>query len=342
MREIPHHPRPAMIVRLSTPSETWPLALQTPGGSGRWGDVAFVIDSHCPEADAWVVYEKLHSTTTTLCPPSRTILITGEPPMIKSYPEGYTAQFARVVTCHTMQHEGVVTDQQGLPWHYGREFLPSGEERFVESYDTLLHTNPFEEKRHPISIVCSSKHKHEGHRKRHDFVSFLEQGAIPELHIFGRGRAREAACKHHAIAPYKYHIVLENSVHPDYWTEKLADAYLGGAFPFYWGCPNVEKYFPKGALVPIDIHRPEEAVRIIRKTMEERAYEKALPLLEEAREAILNRYNLFPTLVRLLGTLPEEPPVPVTLRPEESFSLRGRVRKFRERAKALWKGFSSP
>ncbi len=126
-------------------------------------------------------------------------------------------------------------------------------------------------------------------------------------------------------------------MHPDYWTEKLADAYLGGAFPFYWGCPNVEKYFPQGALVPIDIHRPEEAISIIRKTMEEGTFEKALPLLKEAREAVLSRYNLFPTLARLLGTLPEEPPVPVTLHPEESFSLRGRVRKFRERAKALWK-----
>jgi hypothetical protein len=304
--------------------------------------VEFALDRECPEADAWVVYEKLDRTTTTVCPPSRTILITGEPPMIKRYPEAYAAQFARVLTCHPMRHEGVVAEQQALPWHYGREFGDSGRERFVESYDSLCCTDPFQLKEREISIVCSSKRKRDGHRKRYEFVTLLEKGALPGLDLFGRGREREAACKRDAIAPYKYHIVLENSLCADYWTEKLADAYLGGAFPFYWGCPNIGKYFPEGAFKTIDIEHPEEAIRTIRETMERGTFEAASPLLAEARGLVLNRYNLFPAIVSLLRNLPApERPAPVTLRPEESFTVRGRVRQLRTGAKSLWSSILS-
>ena len=45
-----------MIVKLTTPSASWPLALQTPGAFGMWDGVQFVIDRDCPHADAWVVY----------------------------------------------------------------------------------------------------------------------------------------------------------------------------------------------------------------------------------------------------------------------------------------------
>ncbi len=319
-----------MIVKLTTPSASWPLVLQTPGASGMWDGVQFVIDRNCTRADAWVVYEKLPERMTTVCPPSRTILITGEPPMIKSYPEAFTAQFAGVLTCHAMRHRGVISKQQALPWHYGREFDQSGNELFVESYDSLAGSSPFENKRRLLSIICSTKRKRDGHRKRHEFVSYLEQASLPELDIFGKGRAKEAACKRDAIAPYKYHIVLENSECADYWTEKLADAYLGGAFPFYWGCPNIEKYFPEGAFARIDIERPEEAIRKIMRAIEQETYERSLPLLREARNRVLDRYNLFPAIVSLLRTLPDEPPVPVTLLPEEHFTLRGQVRRLRK------------
>ena len=98
-----------MIVRLTTPSASWPLVLQTPASSGEWDGVSFLVDrTGTIEADAWVVYEELPEETTTLCPPDRTLLITGEPPMIKTYRPEYLAQFARVLTCHDIRHPGVI------------------------------------------------------------------------------------------------------------------------------------------------------------------------------------------------------------------------------------------
>ena len=49
--------------------------------------------------------------------------------------------------------------------------------------------------------------------------------------------------KFDALIGYKYHLALENSVIPDYWTEKLADSLLAWCKPIYYGCPNINDYF---------------------------------------------------------------------------------------------------
>ena len=326
-----------MIVKLSTPFDPVSLLAQTPARSGVWDGFEFITDPLCRHADAWVVYEGLKTAETTVCPPSRTILFTGEPPAIKSYPERFASQFARVVTSHTMRHPGLCMRHQSYPWHYGREFDDKGHSRLVEDYDSLTGTPPFERKERLLSIVCSTKRKRDGHRIRNEFVSFLERNPIPGMEIFGAGRERQIPCKRDAIAPYRYHIAIENSQLLHYWTEKLADSYLGGALPFYWGCPNLEEYFPAGSFVPIDIERPEEALRTILDTIGNDTYERSVPMLREARELILNRYNLFPSVVSMLEEMPHSSAVSVTIRPEEAFTLRGRTRQARLGVKAWYR-----
>lgn len=44
------------------------------------------------------------------------------------------------------------------------------------------------------------------------------------------------------IKKYKFMICFENKNVPNYFTEKLINAYYGGTIPIYWGCPNVKKY----------------------------------------------------------------------------------------------------
>ena len=46
---------------------------------------------------------------------------------------------------------------------------------------------------------------------------------------------------------------------PSYWTEKLADAYLGYALPVVSGPNNLAEWFPEESFVPIDIDDPARA-----------------------------------------------------------------------------------
>jgi len=98
-----------------------------------------------------------------------------------------------------------------------------------------------------MSVITSSKDFTEGHQKRLNFVRRLKDYFGEDIDVFGRG-IREVDDKWDAISPYKYHIALENSVYPHYWTEKLGDVYLSGAYPIYYGCLNLEDYFPEAPI----------------------------------------------------------------------------------------------
>ena len=79
-------------------------------------------------------------------------------------------------------------------------------------------------------VVCARLREHFGDR----------------LDVFGRG-INDFADKEEALAPYRYHISLENSSDKDYWTEKISDPLLTLTYPIYHGCENLEDYLPGDA-----------------------------------------------------------------------------------------------
>jgi hypothetical protein len=95
--------------------------------------------------------------------------------------------------------------------------------------------------------------------------------------------------------------VLENSAVLDYWTEKLADAYLGAALPIYYGCPNLSDYFSPAAYVPINLDTGASLAKIER-VIDSQLYEHTVENLRTARELVLNKYNLFPMLCEFCNT----------------------------------------
>ena len=44
------------------------------------------------------------------------------------------------------------------------------------------------------------------------------------------------------ISNYKFMICFENKTQPNYFTEKLINAYYNNTIPIYWGCSNIEDY----------------------------------------------------------------------------------------------------
>ena len=117
-----------MHIKLSDPFTSWPIVRQTPGSHGVWGNCEFFVNKEVQECDYWVVYEGLKAVESTRCPPQNTILITGEPPTVKSYPPGFLAQFGTVITCHTaIIHPHIIHSQQSQPWHAGIIRMPKGE-----------------------------------------------------------------------------------------------------------------------------------------------------------------------------------------------------------------------
>ena len=111
--------------------------------------------------------------------------------------------------------------------------------------------------------------------------------------FLGGGAIHPFSDKWDAIESYQYHFVLENNEIADYWSEKLADCYLGFALPLYSGCPNIDDYFLPSSLRKLNIHDFEGSVRLIEEIIDTDPYDAHLGEIINARNKVLNDYNIF-------------------------------------------------
>lgn len=77
---------------------------------------------------------------------------------------------------------------------------------------------------------------------------------------------------------HKFSIAFENSSHPGYATEKIADSFAAGCVPIYWGDPNIEDYFNSEAFINVmKFPDLESAIQRVQEIdQDEKTYEKML------------------------------------------------------------------
>jgi len=239
--------------------------------------------------DFWIVFTTSRSNDWMRCAPENTLYLAGEPPSKKVHPKDFYAQFYNVFSCNPEDpHPRVEVGAPCLNWHVGLN-AETHTYNFGNAYLAKLRAP---QKINKISVVCSSLTTTEGQRKRLAFLEILKSELGDQVVHFGRGFT-PISDKMNAILPYAYHLVLENSQTPHYWTEKLSDAYLGYAFPFYLGAPNIDKYFPEDSYVPVDADDPKDAAQKIRSALEINLYKNRQSEIEKARQQILTKYNIF-------------------------------------------------
>ncbi|MGZ0171056.1 MAG: glycosyltransferase family 10 domain-containing protein [Planctomycetales bacterium] len=283
-------------VLLTTCCPDWPIARQTPGGRGVWEDFEFVVDQSDVTCDAWVAFDNPTSSVAATCVPDNMFFLSAEPPEVRSYGSDFLRQFRWVMTCHDVKHRGLIAAQQSHPWHVGVDC----DNNFTANlnYDSLSKMSA-PTKTHLISTVISNKALTPAHRQRLEFVRRLKQRLGDAFHVVGRGH-QKIGDKWQAVAPYRFHLALENAQRPHYMTEKISDAFLGSSFPFYFGGAAAADHYPVGSFEPIDIFRADEAIEQICRGMDEQLDIVRRTQVAQARQAVLNELNIFPTLVRLL------------------------------------------
>ena len=155
-----------------------------------------------------------------------------------------------------------------------------------------------------LSWVVGNARDLPGHGKRLAFLAYIQRKGSLDIDLFGRA-VQFIEDKWDGLAPYKYSLAIENSSSPDYWTEKIADCFLSWSVPIYYGCTNLEDYFPSGSFIRIPIDSPGEAFESVKTIIKRDNWEKRLPALKEARDLVLHRYQLFPHLSRLVQAQPQ-------------------------------------
>jgi hypothetical protein len=283
---------------------------QTPGGKGIIGRVSFQVFrtppdiSNLPQGQWLAVFDTLKKSFYTRIPPERRILVITEPPAIVSYMPGYTKKFGIVLSpfkpfLGNTRHwiEGLAC----LNWHYGfveGKSLFTGLENFIE-----LKPMP---KPRLLSVICSDKTITKAQIQRIKFVEYLQKRLGGHIDIFGNGR-NPIQDKAEAIAPYRYHLVLENNYLRNFCTEKLTDSYIGWSFPIYVGAPNILERLPAPeGILPLTPENFTAAADKIEALLRRDPYENLLPALAANRQYLLEETNVFTRVARIIERTGEE------------------------------------
>lgn len=176
------------------------------------------------------------------------------------------------------------------------------------THDELVELKP-QQKKYKLSVVDSGRTALVGHNRRlqalEDIINY-----VSDIHVYGyitRGRENKGSykttlpvrTKESAFLNYKYAIAIENGRTPYYFSEKIIDPILCWTTPIYWGCSNISKYFPKGSFVEIKDLNVDVGSQVS-SIIESQHYEDNIDALAEARDLILNKYNLIATIEKAL------------------------------------------
>ena len=267
------------------------------------GKYKFVISDELEKADFWVIQGKgVREKTVCNVAPENVIFLNTEPRSVLNYPQKYLNQFGLISTSqYPTKHRNVHYAQAVLPWFVGYKRDNAGNYSYSLDYDTLKNS-PFPEKTKLLSVISSNLAVSRGHINRLKFVEKLKAHFGDQIDVYGRG-FKPFDDKWNVISQYKYHICIENCSEPYYWTEKISDCFLAGTYPFYYGCKNFADYFPSDSFTPIDILDFEKSKDIISALIEGEKYEKSIDALKEAKNLVLDKYNMYEYIASLCDTL---------------------------------------
>lgn len=268
-----------MLVRIAKTWKKPDLFRQTPGSKGEWKGIRFTEDP-VSDCDYLVVLNGVPEPLEVSCDPRNAWAFIQEPAcMDRIFPfvrKGHKP-YARVFTDNrNLRGKRYSHYQTCLPWHVNR------------TYDELVSA-PIPEKSREISWVTSNLAFMPGHRKRLGFLENLAS-SLP-FDLYGRG-FNEIPDKWDGIAPYRYTIAFENHSGLDYWTEKLADAFLAWSLPIYYGCTNILAYFPEESMIRLEGDLDDGPERI-REAIAANEWKQRLDAIAHARDLVLNKYQFF-------------------------------------------------
>ena len=272
------------------------LFKQSPEFSPEIDGVRFTSGLNIPnDIDVLLMYTRASYSVKTSLARNRTIFYAGEPDVIHPYSTRFLNQFGTVVT--TSQKPLATRKDQGAV--YSMPFVGINFADFDNPLPlTYFEDLPCPKKDDRISIVTSTKAHTDYHRARLKFISYLCEKIPDQIVLYGRGH-KSVDDKKDALLDHKYHIELEKGGGPDVWTEKLTDPMLCYAHPFYYGCTNVESYFPSGSFTHINITDPDAAISKMMRAREQKTWENNRVDLDEGRRRAIHDYNLMRNFARL-------------------------------------------
>lgn len=156
-----------------------------------------------------------------------------------------------------------------------------------------------------LSVIVSTKARTPWQVARLRLVDYLAQH-LDSLAVYGVGSS-PVDDKATVLSQHRYHLAVENSQHPGYWTEKLADPILMGCAVFYGGHPDVVRVFRGQGIQLIEPTHPEQTYREISQALEKGLWSRSRAGIQSNRAWLLEHSGLHREVLRVLQSRNHHP-----------------------------------
>jgi GR25 family glycosyltransferase involved in LPS biosynthesis/tetratricopeptide (TPR) repeat protein/GT2 family glycosyltransferase len=246
------------------------------------------------QPDYWVVINEPPASELTQLVRDRTVVFQMEPLMWSETMRERWGTWAAPSPLSFLQVRDHRRYRNSCDWHVGASYAK-------------LRTGPPPEKDRTMAACVSAKYFDPGHVRRIDFLRFLDGQEI-DLDIYGdpaNGFQRWRSWtpphdKRPALMPYRYYFDAENNSAPNYYTEKIVDCLLAETLCFYWGCPNLDSCFDPRAFIRLELEDFAADLARIREAIAGDEWSKRLPYIRQEKRRVLEDYQFFPTLARVI------------------------------------------
>jgi hypothetical protein len=256
------------------------LKLQTPSKSMHWREFTFT-EENVAECDYLVILDYPKDDFSINVNKNNIIHLCLEPPNEVSKYRQYGNKKVKVIFNQLDIKKNNILSHAALPWHINKDF------DFLNNLKVASLT-----KENKIVWVTSNQRTSKGHNVRMDFLDAIK--GLSFVDLYGRG-INPIDDKWDVLSPSKYAIAYENFQNDYYWTEKIADCFLCYTMPLYFGCNTIDQFFPKDSFIQID-PKDKHIDLFLKEIVASTKWEENLNAISEARNLILNEYQLFPFL----------------------------------------------
>lgn len=271
-----------MIIKIERYYKYPEIKRQTPNSSMIWKDFTFTEES-IEECDYLVILDYPKDDFSIKVDKNNILNLCLEPPNEVSKYRQYANKKVSIIynQLDIKVKNKTVLSHGALPWHIDRD------------YDFLSKLKVDDlEKENKIVWVTSNQKSSNGHKKRMDFLENIKK--LPFVDLYGRG-IKPIDDKWEVLKYAKYAIAYENYKNDYYWTEKIADCFLSYTMPIYYGCNSIEQFFPKNSFIQLD-PTDKHIGLFLKEVVHSNLWEENIEAIINARNLVLNQYQLFPFL----------------------------------------------
>jgi hypothetical protein len=148
-------------------------------------------------------------------------------------------------------------------------FLPFGSSWITDEISLKSRNKEFK-----LGHLCGDKLLTYGHQIRHEIFNREKEFKIPTKFKFKGETILPTALitKEEIFGDPMFALVIENTSHNGYFTEKITDCMLLKTIPLYWGCSDIDTFYNKEGI--ITFQNPDDLIRISNTLTPEFYYSK--------------------------------------------------------------------